>query len=169
MNEPKIFKSRIRDVEFGENATVVEPANLYECKIGDDCFIGPFVEIQKGVVIGNRSRIQSHAFVCELVQIGDDCVVAHGVMFINDPYSIGGPAGGNMEMYGPWLEQMAGFMDETRAYLEDRAIPGQAPVEAIAEAVAFLASDASAHCTGVDLPVDGGAHAGGFLPGFNTL
>ncbi len=92
MNEPKVLKSQIRDVEFGKNVTIVEPANLYECTIGDDCFIGPFVEIQNNVKIGKRCKVQSHAFVCELVTIGDDCVISHGVMFINDPYSIGGPA-----------------------------------------------------------------------------
>ncbi|MDP7572912.1 MAG: SDR family oxidoreductase, partial [Myxococcota bacterium] len=79
------------------------------------------------------------------------------------------PAGGNPGMYGPWMSQLAGFMDETRAYTENRAIPGEAPLDRIAEAVCFFASDASLHCTGVDLPVDGGAHAGRFIPGFNTL
>lgn len=82
----------IRDVEFGEGVTVIEPSNLYECRISDDAFIGPFVEIQKGVVIGNRTRVQSHTFVCELVTIGDDCFVGHGVMFINDLFSSGRPA-----------------------------------------------------------------------------
>ena len=86
MNEPKVLKSQIRDVEFGNNISVVEPVNLYECKIGDDCFVGPFVEIQNNVNIGNRCKIQSHAFVCELVSIGNDCVISHGVMFINDKY-----------------------------------------------------------------------------------
>jgi len=99
MNKPKIFQSQIRDVKFGHNVTVVEPANIYECEIGDDCFIGPFVEIQKGVAIGKRCRIQSHAFVCELVTIGDDCIVSHGVMFINDPYKIGGPARGDRTLW----------------------------------------------------------------------
>ena len=75
--------------------TVVEPVNLYECEIGDNCFIGPFVEIQKGVVIGKHCRIQSHAFVCELVTIGDDCFISHGAMFINDMFTDGGPAGGD--------------------------------------------------------------------------
>jgi len=79
------------------------------------------------------------------------------------------PAGGNVEMYGPWMEQLVGFLDETRAYSDNRGIPGEAPLEVIAEAVAFLASDVSRHCTGVDLPVDGGAHAGRFIPGFNTF
>lgn len=82
----------IRDVQFGEGVTVIEPTNLYECRIGDSAFIGPFVEIQKGAVIGNRTRIQSHTFVCERVSIGDDCFVGHGVMFINDLFSSGGPA-----------------------------------------------------------------------------
>ena len=52
---------------FGENVTVVQPVNLYGCTIGDGSFVGPFVEIQKGVKIGKRCRIQSHAFICELV------------------------------------------------------------------------------------------------------
>jgi 3alpha(or 20beta)-hydroxysteroid dehydrogenase len=79
------------------------------------------------------------------------------------------PAGGNVEMYGPWMEQLVGFMDETRAYTADRGIPGEVPLEVIADAVLFLASDASRSCTGIDLPVDGGASAGHFLGGFNTL
>lgn len=79
------------------------------------------------------------------------------------------PAGGNPQMYEPWYEQLAGFLPETMAYTEDRGIPGEVPAKRIADAVCFFASDASQHCTGVDLPVDGGAHAGHFIPGFNTI
>lgn len=79
------------------------------------------------------------------------------------------PAGGNVEMYKPWIEKMSGFIEETLAYTENRGIPGSVPLEKIADAVLFLASDASSHCTGIDLPVDGGASAGCFIPGFNTL
>jgi acetyltransferase-like isoleucine patch superfamily enzyme len=74
---------------------VVEPSNLYDCEIGDGCFVGPFVEIQQGVVIGKQCRIQSHAFICELVTMGDYCFIAHGAMFVNDPFTTGGPAGGD--------------------------------------------------------------------------
>jgi len=87
------------NVQMGKNVTIVEPANVYGCRLGDDVFVGPFVEIQSGAIIGARSRIQSHSFVCELVQIGEDCVVAHGVMFINDPYRIGAPARGRRELW----------------------------------------------------------------------
>ena len=79
------------------------------------------------------------------------------------------PAGGNPEMYGPWMDRLVTMLDETGSYVEDRAMPGEVPLESIADAVLFLASDASRHCTGVDLPVDGGAQAGHFLPGFNTF
>jgi acetyltransferase-like isoleucine patch superfamily enzyme len=99
MNKPTIYQAQIRNVQFGTNVKVVEPVNVYECVIGDDCFIGPFVEIQKGVVVGARTRIQSHSFVCELVTIGDDCVIAHGVIFINDPYSSGAPARGDQSKW----------------------------------------------------------------------
>ena len=82
MNTPRISNIQIRDVKFGRNIIVINPTNLYECEIGDDSFIGPFVEIQRGVKIGKRCRIQSHAFICELVSIGDDCFISHGAMFI---------------------------------------------------------------------------------------
>ena len=95
MGEPKRLQSGIVDVEFGDDVTVVEPVNLYGCTLGDGVFIGPFVEIQKGVSIGARTRVQSHAFICELVTIGEDCFISHGAKFINDPFSIGGPARGD--------------------------------------------------------------------------
>jgi acetyltransferase-like isoleucine patch superfamily enzyme len=89
----------ISNVLFGLNVTVIEPVNLYDCKIGDNVFIGPFVEIQRNVTIGSRSKIQSHSFICELVTIGEDCFVGHGVMFTNDPFTNGGPAQGNTELW----------------------------------------------------------------------
>jgi acetyltransferase-like isoleucine patch superfamily enzyme len=99
MNEPNLRAAGITDVKFGQNVTVVQPVNLYGCEIDDESFIGPFVEIQKGVRIGKRSRIQSHAFICELVVIGDDCFISHGAMFINDLFATGGPAGGKQELW----------------------------------------------------------------------
>lgn len=95
----KIFQSAIKEVNFGTNVKVVEPVNIYGCKIDDDVFIGPFVEIQKDVTIGKRTKIQSHSFICELVTIGDDCFIGHGVMFINDLFSEGGPARGNKKLW----------------------------------------------------------------------
>jgi acetyltransferase-like isoleucine patch superfamily enzyme len=81
---PEIRKISIRDVKFGVNVTIIDPVNLYGCSIGDNVFIGPFVEIQKNSSIGNETRIQSHTFICELVEIGKQCRIGHGVMFIND-------------------------------------------------------------------------------------
>jgi acetyltransferase-like isoleucine patch superfamily enzyme len=101
MGLPTLRQVRIVDVAFGERVTVTEPSNLYGCSIGDDTFIGPFVEIQKSAKIGTRCRVQSHSFICELVEIGDDCVVAHGVMFTNDKFSNGGPARGDRTLWMP--------------------------------------------------------------------
>jgi len=98
-NQPILRHVGIVDVVFGQRVTVVEPANLYGCAIGDDCFIGPFVEIQRGVAIGDRCRIQSHVFICELVTIGQDCFISHGAMFINDLFAIGGPAKGQRDLW----------------------------------------------------------------------
>lgn len=89
----------IRDVSAGTSVTVVEPSNLYECVLGDSVFVGPFCEIQNGVTIGHRTRIQSHTFICELVGIGMDCFIGHGVMFINDRFQDGGPARGDQSKW----------------------------------------------------------------------
>lgn len=105
MNRPEIYQSGVRDVEFGTGVKIIEPCNLYGCRIGDDCFVGPFTEIQNGVAIGARTRVQSHAFICELVTIGEDCFIGHGVMFVNDTFSTGGPARGNREL---WRETEVG-------------------------------------------------------------
>jgi acetyltransferase-like isoleucine patch superfamily enzyme len=101
MNEPEFRAIGVVNVEFGRNVTVVQPVNLYGCKIGDESFIGPFVEIQQAVTIGKRCRIQSHAFICELVTIGDDCFISHGAMFINDLFAEGHPARGNQDLWRP--------------------------------------------------------------------
>ena len=99
MRRPELLAASVREVSCGERVRIVEPANVYECSLGDDCFVGPFTEIQKGVVIGARTKIQSHAFVCELVEIGHDCFIGHGVMFTNDTFAAGGPARGNRDLW----------------------------------------------------------------------
>ncbi len=99
MNKPIILRSGITDVSFGNNVKVVEPVNLYGCTIGTNCFIGPFCEIQKAVVIGRDTKVQSHTFICSEVTIGEDCFIGHGVMFINDVFRDGGPARGDMRKW----------------------------------------------------------------------
>ena len=99
MKKPTTITSKIKNVLFGDNVKIIEPVNLYDCSVGNDSFIGPFVEIQKKVKIGNNTKVQSHSFICELVKIGDNCFIGHGVMFINDLFSEGRPAGGNKELW----------------------------------------------------------------------
>tara|TARA_Y200000002_G_C22176776_1_gene453409 strand:+ start:17 stop:475 length:459 start_codon:yes stop_codon:yes gene_type:complete len=93
------MNNRIRKVTFGDNVKIIEPCNLYECSLASNVFVGPFVEIQDNVEIGVRSRIQSHSFVCSGTKIGSDVFVGHGVMFINDLFSCGGPAKGNKNLW----------------------------------------------------------------------
>ncbi|MBM3514868.1 MAG: N-acetyltransferase [Alphaproteobacteria bacterium] len=98
-HRPNLKRAGIVDVRFGSDVTVVEPVNLYGCAIGDGSFVGPFVEIQRGAIIGRNTRVQSHSFICELVTIGDKCFIGHGVMFINDTYANGGPAHGDKSQW----------------------------------------------------------------------
>jgi acetyltransferase-like isoleucine patch superfamily enzyme len=100
MGTPTLRDVGIReDVVFGERVVVHRPVNLYGCFIGDDVMIGPFVEVQAGVRIGNRTRIQSHSFLCEGVTVGLDCFISHGVMFINDAFERGRPARGDRRLW----------------------------------------------------------------------
>ena len=92
LNSPSIGHTKIIDVKFGKGVRIIEPCNLYGCLIGEDSFIGPFVEIQSKVTIGRNCRVQSHSFICSLVTIGDECFIGHGVNFTNDLFQSGTPS-----------------------------------------------------------------------------
>ena len=87
----------LKDVTTGKSVTIIEPVNLYGCELYDDVFVGPFVEIQKDVVIKDRTRIQSHSFICSDTTIESDCFIGHGVMFINDKFHKG-----KLAKFGEW-------------------------------------------------------------------
>jgi acetyltransferase-like isoleucine patch superfamily enzyme len=99
MAKPTVSDVAHLNLDCGERVTLVQPSNLYGCTLGDDVFVGPFVEIQKNVRIGARTRVQSHAFICEMVDIGEDSFIGHGVMFINDRFGKGGPARGDKNFW----------------------------------------------------------------------
>lgn len=105
MAPPRILTAGVKDVVFGQGVTIVEPSNLYGCLLADQVFVGPFVEIQRGVQVGRGTKIQSHTFICELVSIGEDCFIGHGVMFVNDLFRCGGPARGDRSK---WSETRIG-------------------------------------------------------------
>ena len=69
---------------YGTGCEIIEPTNIYQATLGNDVFVGPFCEIQRGVKIGDGTRIQSHTFICEKVTIGMNCFIGHGVIFTND-------------------------------------------------------------------------------------
>ena len=87
----KFLECAVRDVIYGTNVRIVKPVNIYECELRDNVFVGPFVEIQKGCVIGSGSRIQSHTFICENVTLGENCFIGHNVTFANDLFRSGAP------------------------------------------------------------------------------
>lgn len=94
-HNPKYSQSEVTRTKFGLDVQIKEPVNIYECEIGDYVRIGPFVEIQRNVKIGSNTKVQSHSFICELVDIGKNCFIGHGAMFINDLFQNGKPAGGD--------------------------------------------------------------------------
>ena len=92
----------ITDVAFGARVVVHAFTNLYGCTVGDDTRIGPFVEVQRGAVIGSRCKIQSHTFVCDGVVVEDEVFVGHGVMFINDRVPLATTADGRLLSDRDW-------------------------------------------------------------------
>jgi len=90
------------DVKLGQRVKIFEFTNLYGCEIGDDVKIGTFVEIQKGVRVGNRCKISSHSFLCEGVTLEDEVFIGHGVMFINDRYPRAANADGRPQTEADW-------------------------------------------------------------------
>lgn len=98
-----ITKITIKNIKYKKNIEIVEPVNLYGCEFGKNVFVGPFVEIQKGVKIGDNTRISSHTFICEKVKIGKNCFVGHGVMFTNDKFSNGKRAHGDKRKWLPTI------------------------------------------------------------------
>jgi acetyltransferase-like isoleucine patch superfamily enzyme len=108
------------DVDFGDNVVVHPFTNLYGCSIGDNTRIGPFVEIQRGVVVGANCKVQSHAFICTGVEIGDEVFVGHGVLFINDKIPRATTADGSLKTEADW--DLLPTVVERRAALGSGAI-----------------------------------------------
>jgi UDP-2-acetamido-3-amino-2,3-dideoxy-glucuronate N-acetyltransferase len=110
----------IADVEFGEGVVVMPFTNLYGCRIGDESRIGPFVEIQRGAIVGARCKIQSHAFVCDGVELDDEVFVGHGVIFVNDKHPRATTGDGELQSGDDWELQRT--VVERRASLGSGAV-----------------------------------------------
>jgi acetyltransferase-like isoleucine patch superfamily enzyme len=83
------FISIQKGVTVGKNTRICNYVNLYGCKIGSDCLIGAFTEVQSDVIIGNGTRVQSHSFICSGTRIGENCFLAHNIVTVNDKFSNG--------------------------------------------------------------------------------
>jgi UDP-2-acetamido-3-amino-2,3-dideoxy-glucuronate N-acetyltransferase len=93
----------IEGVEFGRDVVVRSFTNLYGCRIGDNTQVGPFVEIQRDVVVGANCKIQSHAFICEGVELEDEVFVGHGTLFTNDKFPRATDEAGAMKTAKDWM------------------------------------------------------------------
>lgn len=104
MSSPQPLSQRIAsDVKLGKNTRVFAFVNLYGCEIGDDVKIGTFVEIQKGVKVGNRCKISSHTFICEGVTLEDEVFIGHGVNFTNDRFPRSTSNSGQLQTEADWI------------------------------------------------------------------
>jgi UDP-2-acetamido-3-amino-2,3-dideoxy-glucuronate N-acetyltransferase len=101
-NSTELDRKIAPDVKLGKNVRIYSFTNLYGCEIGDDVKIGTFVEIQKGVKIGNRCKVSSHSFLCEGVTLEDEVFIGHGVMFTNDMFPRATAAGGKLQSEADW-------------------------------------------------------------------
>jgi len=143
----------IRDVCFGEDVVVSSFTNLYGCSIGDGTRVGPFVEIQRGVTIGARCKVQSHSFICDGVSIADEVFVGHGVLFINDKRPRATTQDGTLQIDTDW--DLLPIVVGQRATLGSGAIViGGIHIgeEAMIGAGAVVTRDVEAHQTVAGVP-----------------
>ena len=129
----------INNCKLGENVKIIEPVNLYGCVIGKDCFVGPFVEIQKNVRIGFGTRIQSHCFICDGVIIGKRCFIGHGTMFTNDLF-VDSPD------FESWIKRETKIGDNVRIGSNVTLLPITVGDNAIIGAGAVVTKDVPANC-----------------------
>ena len=101
----ELYPDHLPNVMLGKGTKIIQPVNLYGCNIGDNSFIGPFVEIQERSIIGSNTRISSHSFICSSVVIGNNCFIGHGVMFTNDKFT---------ENKDEWIERETIIGDNVR-------------------------------------------------------
>jgi UDP-2-acetamido-3-amino-2,3-dideoxy-glucuronate N-acetyltransferase len=99
----QLFQRIAPDVKLGQRTKIFAFTNLYGCELGDDVKVGAFVEIQKGVRVGNRCKISSHSFICEGVTLEDEVFIGHGVTFINDRYPRAANADGSLQTEADWV------------------------------------------------------------------
>jgi len=129
----------LNDCQIGKNVKIIEPVNLYGCVIGNNCFIGPFVEIQKTVSIGDESRVQSHCFICDGVTIGKHCFIGHGTTFTNDLF-VDSP---NFES---WIRRETKIGNDVRIGTNVTLLPITVGDNAIIGAGAVVTKDVPANC-----------------------
>ena len=120
IDEASTDLQRIRDVKLGERVRIMDFVNLYGCSIGDDTFIGPFVEIQTGASIGSKCKVQSHSFICTGTTIEDEVFVGHGVMFTNDRYPLSTTPQGAFQTQADWT--LEGVTVKKRAAIGSAAV-----------------------------------------------
>ena len=75
----RLSEANIVNAQFGENVHVIKPVNLYGCELSSDVFVGPLSRSNLKLKLV-RDKIQSHVFICSLVEIGCDCFIGHGVV-----------------------------------------------------------------------------------------
>jgi len=127
----------MKNVKVGNNVVISHYTNLYGCELADDVFIGPFVEIQSNVKIGNRSRVSSHTFICSSVIIGEDVFIAHGVMFTNDKFT---------EEKNDWIERTTIIGNNVRIGSNATILPVKIGNNVVIGAGAVVTKDVPDHC-----------------------